>query len=526
MTAAMTVAPQHRPDPDQEAADRIWSAIDPEFLSLVRWDPDVRVLTFPAADPLLGIKVCAVAGCKQVRSKATGLCPTCDARWQETDRPPLAEFTATPRIYGRTNDIGGCAVPECRRPWRSSTVGLCNAHQLQRKHLGSMPLEDFLTHPQVVALPSHDRCPVAACARDRAGSGTYCGVHRDRWRRYRAQHPEADELRWRRTEPAAVDRGQVSLRGLAPRLVAEVIYGLQERTRRGIRTPSHHLRPLCTAALAEQARFLDDITTTSLAAGTVSLHKSLSTLARRQRLSPDTERIKGEWDTSAFGQSGILRFTGLTQPWLREAAKRWVNDDLPKRRGTDVRQKIQNQINSLGLFSDSLRLQRDDHGDHPAVLSRQDITAFCNRLAYLHDQGAISADKRLRTCRDVRRVLARMRGLGLTRPGEPLYGLPDDIALGHEDIPDEPEDTETGRDLPAEVMRHLCQHLPLLDEVSIELRVAVELLVDTGRRPNEICQLSWDCLDRDADGKPVLVYDNHKNHRPGRRQPIPEATAT
>ncbi len=86
-----------------------------------------------------------------------------------------------------------------------------------------------------------------------------------------------------------------------------------------------------------------------------------------------------------FGQSGILRFTGLTQPWLREAAKRWANDDLPKRRGTDVRKKIQNQINSLGLFSDSLRLQRDDHGDHPAVLSRLDITDLCNRLAYLQD---------------------------------------------------------------------------------------------------------------------------------------------
>lgn len=41
------------------------------------------------------------------------------------------------------------------------------------------------------------------------------------------------------------------------------------------------LRPLCTATLTQQARFLEDITTTSLAAGTVSLHKSLSMLARR-----------------------------------------------------------------------------------------------------------------------------------------------------------------------------------------------------------------------------------------------------
>jgi hypothetical protein len=150
----------------------------------------------------------------------------------------------------------------------------------------------------------------------------------------------------------------------------------------------------------------------------------MSTLVHRQGLNPDTERIKHEWDTTVFGQSGTLRFTGLHQAWLREAAKKWANDGLPKRRGTDIRQRVQNQINSLNLFSGNLRLQRDDHGDRPAVLSRLDITAFCNRLAYLQDQGTISADKRLRTCRDVRRVLTRMRSLGLTRPASRCMGCP------------------------------------------------------------------------------------------------------
>lgn len=51
------------------------------------------------------------------------------------------------------------------------------------------------------------------------------------------------------------------------------------------------------------------------------------------------------------------------------------------------------------------------------------------------------------------------------------------------------------------------------------------MLIDTGRRPDEICQLTLDCLERDTDGKPVLIYDNIKVHRHGRRLPIPEATA-
>lgn len=525
MSTATARARRSQPDPDQQVESQLWSRVGQDFLSLVRWDPNVRVLTFPASDPLLGIRFCIVTGCEQMRGKSTGLCPTCDARWHQAGSPSLEEFVATPRIYGRTNDVGACAVTGCGRPWCSSAAGLCNAHYMQRKSVGSPPLNDFLSRSDVVALASYGPCPVAACARDRAGSGTYCAVHRNRWSRHRAQHLGADELLWRQTEPAAVDRGQVSLRGLAPRLVAEVVYGIHERTRLGFKTGAHHLRPLCTAALSQRARCLDDIQVAGLASVPASLHKSMSTLARRQGLTPDTERTKDEWDVTVFGHAGTLRFTGISQPWLREAAKRWANEDLPQRRGTDIRQRIQNQINSLGLLSDSLRLQRSDHGNRPTALARQDITAFCNRLAYLQEQGTVSAYRRLRACREVRRLLNRMRGLGLTRVGEPLHGLPDDVALGYEDIPDEPEDTETGRDLPAEVMRHLCQHLDLLDAVRAELRIAVELIIDTGRRPNEICQLGWDCLARDTDGKPVLVYDNHKSNRPGRRQPIPEATA-
>lgn len=60
---------------------------------------------------------------------------------------------------------------------------------------------------------------------------------------------------------------------------------------------------------------------------------------------------------------------------------------------------------------------------------------------------------------------------------------------------------------------------------SVELRIAVELLIDTGRRPDEVCQLTFDCLERDSNGKPVLVYDNIKSSRNGRRLPIGEATA-
>ncbi|MCF3105730.1 site-specific integrase [Streptomyces roseoverticillatus] len=121
-----------------------------------------------------------------------------------------------------------------------------------------------------------------------------------------------------------------------------------------------------------------------------------------------------------------------------------------------------------------------------------------------------------------------MRSLGLTRPGRPLHGLPEDFALLAEDIPDEPEDTEAGKDLPQEVMRLLCEHLPHLANQSRngpEHQVATELLIDTGRRPQEICRLPLDCLVKDSDGNHELIYNNDKANRKGRRLPISKATA-
>jgi hypothetical protein len=45
-------------------------------------------------------------------------------------------------------------------------------------------------------------------------------------------------------------------------------------------------------------------------------------------------------------------------------------------------------------------------------------------------------------------------------------------------------------------------------------------MIDTGRRPEEICELALDCVSRDGTGKAVLVYDNRKANRLQRRLPI------
>src|SRR5258706_3188732 len=49
--------------------------------------------------------------------------------------------------------------------------------------------------------------------------------------------------------------------------------------------------------------------------------------------------------------------------------------------------------------------------------------------------------------------------------------------------------------------------------------------METGRSPEDILDLPVDCLARDKDSAAVLVYDNAKANRLGRRLPISEATA-
>ena len=104
-----------------------------------------------------------------------------------------------------------------------------------------------------------------------------------------------------------------------------------------------------------------------------------------------------------------------------------------------------------------------------------------------------------------------------------MAGLPGEFSIRSSDIPRELE-KRSWRSLPPDIIRALDSALPGLEaKHGIELRVAVELLMDTGRRPDEICQLPLECLEADPQG-PVLVYTDYKTNKPG-RLPISTSTA-
>ncbi|MFI2259213.1 hypothetical protein [Streptomyces tubercidicus] len=316
---------------------------------------------------------------------------------------------------------------------------------------------------------------------------------------------------------------------LAITVATEVLYGLGSRVANGFKTRPECLRPLYDRLRAHRIRTLEEVTDPTALGGSreqVMMLRACQLALRRLNATPETERVKDVWDMTVFGHTGVIPFTSLVQEPLREAMKVWVYDDLPRRRNKNAVHHARAVISAMALLSESLRLQRPDRGMVPAAWRRGDIVAFSNRMGHLMAIGKLSAARRLAFTRFVRRVLLRFRTLGLAAPGGLLEGMPVDFAIWPEDMPDEPEDTEAGRDLPEAVMRELCAHLDRLEEMSnVETRVATELLIDTGRRPDEIYTLSLDCLEKDPDGSPVLVYDNHKAYRLGRRLPIGGETA-
>jgi hypothetical protein len=80
-----------------------------------------------------------------------------------------------------------------------------------------------------------------------------------------------------------------------------------------------------------------------------------------------------------------------------------------------------------------------------------------------------------------------------------MSGLAGDFAVRRDDIPQQASDEESGRALPAGVLHQLIAALPRLEaSAGPDVRAAVELLMDTGRRPTEICMLSSDCQGQDC----------------------------
>jgi integrase len=514
--------------PGDEAED-LRRHLDLDFLAEAGWDPETEVLA-PAPDHLLlGFRVCRVRGCLGQGQLPDGLCTTCSGVYQRSDLN-WEDFTDAGPVRAKQCGEAICTVAGCPRPVRTSRLRLCYTHEHHRKRL-RLALADFLEHPAAKPLPGFGPCHVVVCTRQAHGRRGLCRAHDVRWweQHRTGKATVAGFEAWCRSSAPVASGHEVVLRGLAPLVQTEILLGLQERCRSGALTYLYQLRIICRRLLSTNASTIATFDVSRLAAHQRALAQDLQQAVLRAGTSPEDEQRKDVWNTAVLGHGRrrVIDFTGISQIWLREAVKRWVAEDLPTRRGDHATAILQDHVRRVEELSASLRLHRDDHGDAPRLLGRSDIIALLSRLKHRETTGQISSWRRSTTCRHLAMILRECRALGLTRPGQPMAGLPDDFAIRRDDIPQQAADDEPGRALPVSVLNHLISALPALeDAASPDIRAAVELLMDTGRRPAEVCKLGWDCIDQDSDGKYALIYTDFKANRAGRRLPITDDTAS
>jgi len=232
--------------------------IEAAFLAEAGWDEESWVLTLPSGHPLLGRPVCRAPVCQTTCFENTGICLDCRRRLAQAGLNP-DEAGSLPPPRGRRwlgPGDGTCAVTRCPRPWVKAGQPLCPEHLSQQQRPG-ISVAAFTARGDVVALPSHGNCAVAACPRQLPGHrAVYCDAHLQRLRCLRRAGRAPEELSWRMTEPPVRRAGQVSLAGLGPAVAVEILFGLQQRTRQGVKTNNAILRSVSNDARSQQVSSL------------------------------------------------------------------------------------------------------------------------------------------------------------------------------------------------------------------------------------------------------------------------------
>ena len=510
---------------DRHAA-RLAALLDPGFLTEAGWDPALRVLSPPPGHRLLGRTVCRVEGCSTTATDRTRICTGCRQRLAEHGLSedeiaslPSRAAAARPGSAARCPAARGSAGVVAR-------CGLCRIPRGTAAPRWGSPSRSSCADPRARPLPAlravrgrgvHAAAPtprrrllrdppaaVARAAADRPGRG----------RAPLAARPN------RRSAEAA----QVSLRGLPPLVI--VAGAVRPAAALPARRGQDHEMPSCGRSCDELRRAAGRprSTTTSRPPDArrqpPAVVTALARHARRALADPghrDRPRTCGIWRCSAT--AGRLSFTGISQPWLRaggQAVGRRGTAAPPRSAGggpaSGCRAPSHRRVARL---SETPARRRPDHGRAPRGAGPRRHRGVPQPAGL---PGVDRADQprppRSGSAATSAQVLARIRALGLTRPGRPAAGLAGDFTLGRGDIPAEPERGEPGRDLPA-------------GDHGAALRAPGRPRPsprDPGRdrdghrhRPparGDPATCRWTAWPATPTALPVLVYDNDKADRP------------
>jgi integrase len=520
-----------------------------------QWDPELWLFTCSPDDPTTLAATCAVTNCPVIILHGR-ICQTCAKAYKKSglDVDEFVESYRRPRPRRRTAQLASpvrCAVEVNGRhcPSEGAIRNVCETHYRQwnkRSRRGPrITLEEWMVSGEVTIpdTPLPD-CIVPACRRESMSSSTkVCRLH---WIRYKSGDQSHHVDVWARQQLPHIGVHQFMLLNLPERLRWEVLYAVQQRAARGGR-----IDPENTKAVIRIMEADDSLATMSKADidrialrhnASVGVHLHQFARALRNGYDASLGRCAKDalvWDLDDVGfepqPSGrrprprrrkCLDFGLITQPWLRDVALAWS------------RQESQSYLivktHRAAVVASQALEQRADRGHDMTALGNRDVDAVAQSVRILTraDNGEPCQTSFKRHIFAVFFDLitwGRRQGL--------LDGLPASFepSRTRTHLPPDPVVEKAGKAIPETVQRQLDAQTDSLgsgfthgiltpEQTHHMFLTAYIVLRDTGRRTLEVASLRTDCLSRDSTG-PVLVYDNHKARRLGRRLPILESTA-
>lgn len=532
--------------PIPSVAERLRSVVDLERLAAWGWDRVARVWRVDPTQGVFCYRSCLVAGCDHDGTTGSGLCTGCRARLAISGLS-LEEFLAQPfgRVHGLDERLCRvCCTIGHMRP--AAHHGLCVACEGLRRRR-DQSVEAFVSgddrFPPAAARATIGTCAVAACGRYAGYRSGLCPGHQRWW--IKADSPGLS--RWcASVGPLLGDqKTRISMVGLAERFEVEFLFGVQVSVEHGYKPRPGDLRAVVELARRDGVDSFGGLLVAALnPASRRFVARTLDAIALAAK-TPESEYDNDVWDLRVWGFKGTLSFVGRPQPnhpghqpvdpirqgWLRQAAKRWASAQLPLHRSESTVEAV---VAAVGRWSAHLA-GRPDGGENPESLGKSDIHSFLAFLRVSVNQGRISAHSHARTVEFLRRFLRDCRDLEPDERGVPLAGLPRGVAIAQEEVPLLPKrapDDEVGDAIPDAVVAQLLSptHLDLLNQ---DGRRRLEIGLEVGRRPSELCRLAFGCLGYDqrigndggTEAKPVLIHDMAKVNVVGCRLPIDEHTA-
>jgi len=512
------------------------------------WDSDRHLILPKPGGRLTRVLRCAVASCPSDCHGTAPLCLRHRRQFESCQTSDLDSWLASgePAVFERRHCVDRpCAVrgPDggrCPRP-AQGRWSLCPAHNVawaHRRAKGGIAFETFLA--QALPLSDLGPCVVTCCYLAMTHpESRLCEPHFQLWRG--AGRPSGRPFAtWAARVRQPVSSRVLSLRGLPELVRLELIYAIGCRADEQVSVVTGGMRPFVDHVRALGLSSLCQFDLALLEGIGDRHHVRFARFSiDRVRLAyadPEAEREKDIWDLRLFGVPGRRRldFGAIRQPWLREAAKGWAAATI----GRVSHATLSHRVGSLGVLS-AVLASGPGGGEDPTALGRSDLERFLTRVRsprFLLDGRLLGPGAKRAVIEESALILREARELDL------LTELGPSFAFRRGDRGPRQTEETPGRALPAGVVAQLDANLALLAAVpgatgaarvptlgslgehAGEMAVLVyQLLKGTGRRVGEVTSLRLECLAVDEHGKDVLVYDNHKAGRMGRRLPLADS---